>query len=44
MEKKPEIKKEAKKKRMSYGKFAQQPHIKNLCSSEKKRLYLIYTR
>lgn len=44
MEKKPEVKKEAKKKRMAFGQFAQQPHIKNLRKAEKKTLYLIYTR
>jgi hypothetical protein len=42
--KEKEVKKEVKKERMSFGKFAQQPHIKGLVKSEKRRLYNIYTR
>ena len=38
-------KKEApKKKRMAFGQFAQQPHIKGLCMAEKKKRYQIYVR
>lgn len=43
MEKK-DIKKEVKKKRMSFGLFAQQPHIKGLASSKKRQLYQVYCR
>jgi len=33
-----------KKKRMAKGEFYSQPHIKNLPSKEKEKLYLVYCR